>query len=459
MEYRYYLLLAALGLLLIIWMQGQQIDKHKGDKKHKLIELKLDKKRDAHGVIFGRQGHKVMYSPIEVEKHILCTAGSGCGKTSALLIPTLRSWQGTSFTIDISGDISRNCPDMPDKMVFEPENSDTIPYDVFASVDAIKDEDKQDEALEQLAHTLIPEPPNMSANAKYFADGGRKVLSAALIYGYRKGSDFCRICYNVVASNWQDLFQEILEGDIPKAKMYLNSFTGSNDQNTAGCYQQACDAVQLFATSADVARSVHRPFEGDALTPSNIEDKNIFIIIQDEKLELYSPLLNVIVAQFMQYISMRPVPPKGDPHYNDFTWVLLALDEFASLSIDANTFLPAMRKYRKKKVRIMALTQSLADLILMYGDDATRAMLANFKLKLLLGGLGDLESLEYFAKIIGYKKVTKRSISHSSRDTSRTESEDKEFIIEPADLDRMGDKAVLISEEGHFVLDKNFYYK
>ena len=86
-------------------------------------------------------------------------------------------------------------------------------------------------------------------------------------------------------------------------------------------------------------------------------------------------------------------------------------------------------------------------------------MLANFKLKLLLGGLGDLESLEYFAKLIGYRKVTKRSISHSSRDTSRTESEDKEYIIEPADLDRMGDKAILISEEGHFVLDKNFYYK
>lgn len=458
MSDRFMLLLGAFGLLLVILIQGTQINKD--EKKHKLIDLKLDKKNKAHGVIFGKQGHKVMYSPIEVEKHILCTAGSGCGKTSALLIPTLRSWQGTSFTIDISGDISRNCPDMPDKVVFEPENDSTIPYDVFASVDCISDVDKQDEALVQLAQTLIPEPPNMSANAKYFADGGRKILAGALIYGYRKGSDFCRICYNVVASNWQDLFSEILDGDVPKAKMYLNSFLGANDQNTAGCYQQACDAVQLFATSVDVAHSVHRPFEGEtALTPNNIEDKNIFIVIQDEKLELYAPLLNIIVAQFMQYISMRPVPPKGDPHYDDFTWVLMALDEFASLSIDDQTMLAALRKYRKKKVRIMALTQSLADIILLYGHDATRAMLANFKYTLLLGGLGDLESLKYFAEVIGYKKTTKRSISHSSRDTSRTESEDKEYIIEPADLDRMGDKAVLISEEGHFVLDKNFYYK
>ncbi len=33
---------------------------------------------------------------------------SGTGKTSALLIPTLRSWQGTALVVDISGDISAN---------------------------------------------------------------------------------------------------------------------------------------------------------------------------------------------------------------------------------------------------------------------------------------------------------------------------------------------------------------
>lgn len=462
----YYILLGLLGLLLVILLQGikgngKNNDSNQKQKIKQSNELKVDKKENAHGVIFGRTGkNSVLYSPIEVEKHILCTAGSGAGKTSSLLIPTLRSWRGTSLTIDISGDISRNCPDMPDKLIFEPEDSDTIPYNVFAMIDSIKDVDKQNEALVQLAYLLIPEPPNVSENSKFFLDGGRKILSSVLIYGYHKGADFCQICYNILASSWQNLFAEILEGDIDKAKMYIQSFVGSNEQNTAGCYQQACDAVQLFATNKDVSNAVHRPEDGaQALTPSNIESNNIFLIIQDEKLEVYASLLNIIVSQFMQYISARPVPPKGDPHYNDFSWVLLSLDEFASLGIDKETMLPALRKYRKKKVRIMALTQSLADINLLYGQDATRALLANFKYKVLLGGLGDVESSEYFAKLIGYHKVKKRSISHSSRDTSRTESEENEYIIEPADLDRMGDKAILISEEGHFILDKNFYYE
>lgn len=446
------LILAVFGLVLaaIIGAQGKQIHKQKRSKN-----LKIAHKTKAHGILFGlTQGKKVMYSPVNGEEHVLTCAGTGKGKTSSILIPTLRSWQGSSLSIDISGDISKNCPDMANKLIYEPEDPDTIPYDVFAAIDAMSgDRDKQDEMLEELALLLIPQPTNISSNAKFFSDGGRKILSAVLIYGYHKGADFCTICRNIVATSWQNMFKEILGGDDEKAKMYLASFSGSNEQNVAGCYQNAADAVQLFATNKNVYQSVRRPKEGEkAVTPPMIEDSNIFIIVQDEKLELFAPLMNIIVSQMMQYISSRTVKA-------DSKKILLTLDEFASLGIDSQTILAALRKYRKKLCRVMVLTQSVADINLLYGDDCTRSLLANFRYKVLLGGLGDLESLEMFAKLIGYKKVTKRSVSHSSRDTSRTESEEKEYIIEPAELDRMGDKVILISEDGHYILRKNFYYK
>ena len=384
---------------------------------------------------------------------MLVCAGTGQGKTSSILIPTLRSWTGTSLSIDISGDISRNCPDMPGKIAFEPENADTQPYNVFAAIDAVEDREKQDEMLEELAILLIPEPDNISANAKFFSDGGRKILTATLIYGFHMGADFCKICKNLVATPWSDMFAEIAGGDDEKAKMYIASFSGSNEQNIAGCYQSAADACQLFATNRNVYNSVRRPKAGEtAITPALIEDHNIFLIVQDEKLELFAPLVNIIVSQFMQYISSRVVTP-------DSKKILLTLDEFASLGIDKDTILGALRKYRKKLCRVMCLTQSVADINLLYGADCTRALLANFHFKCLLGGLGDLESLEMFAKLIGYHETTKRSVSRSSRDTSRTESEQKEYVIEPAELDRLGDKMVLISAEGHFILKKNFYYK
>ena len=52
----------------------------------------------------------------------------------------------------------------------------------------------------------------------------------------------------------------------------------------------------------------------------------------------------------------------------------------------------------------------------------TRGLIGNFDYKVLLGGIGDLESLETFSKLIGYKETTKRSVSKSSSGMSRTES-------------------------------------
>ena len=72
---------------------------------------------DAHGIIFGIKNKFKLYSPESEEGHVLVVGGSGLGKTSALLIPTLNSWHGTSFTIDISGDICKNV-NMPNKLVF-----------------------------------------------------------------------------------------------------------------------------------------------------------------------------------------------------------------------------------------------------------------------------------------------------------------------------------------------------
>jgi hypothetical protein len=452
LDEKFFIVLACISLLLLLFLQGR--GKVKSNNQKKLVNLKWGKRGKVHGVIFGRKGNKVLYSEATKEQHCFVCAGTGKGKTSSLLIPTLRSWTGSSLTIDISGDISKNCPNMENKLVFEPEDSQTIPYNVFSMIDKMDDIDKKNEALCQLAILLMPETPNMNDNAKFFLMNGRKILMASLIAFYHENLDFCEICRKVVSSSWQSLFNEIDEIGNQEAILYINGFVGANEANTSGCYQQVCEAINLFATNKNVINGVRRPSKGEmALEPSYIETSNIFVIVQDEKLELYAPLMNIIVSQFMQYISSRVVE-KGKSKT-----ILLALDEYASLHIDSGMILEATRKYRKRLCRLMILTQNLADLIILYGQNVTRGVIGNFDYKVLLGGIGDLESLETFSKLIGYKETTKRSVSKSSTGTSRTESEDKEYIIEPSELDRLGDKAVLISPEGHFILDKNFYYK
>lgn len=115
----------------------------------------------AKGVLFGKKFGLLAYSPEQDEGHILVLGPSGTGKTSALLIPTLRSWQGTALVVDISGDISANV-NTPNKIVFDPTSENCIPYDVFASINEVTDDTERQERLEQLAYLLLPDKANDS---------------------------------------------------------------------------------------------------------------------------------------------------------------------------------------------------------------------------------------------------------------------------------------------------------
>ena len=411
-------------------------------------QLKKASKEKAKGIIFGKQGFSLVYSPTQQEGHVAVFGGSGLGKTSALLIPTLRSWNGTSFTIDISGDICKNV-NMQRKMIYEPANPNSVPYNIFGTIDQMDDEDDRNEALEEIAFLLMPDDERMSDTSKFFQVEGRKILTAALIAFYHMGMDFIPICEKIVRSGWKELFQEIDATGYDKATQYINSFEGASEQNTAGC-KQSCDMVlKLFATNEKVKKTIRRPREGEkGFLPARIENHNVFVVVEDSKLKLYAPLLHIITAQSLEYFSQRSIEKKQT--------ILFCLDEFASLGKMEIT--NALRKLRKKRIRIMMLTQSMADIDLIYGRDERMAMMNNYRFKVVLGA-SDTDTQEYFAKLIGYQDTKKYSKSRNASQTTQIESEVKEWTIEPAELDRLKKELVLLHPDGYMKLKKNYYYK
>ena len=399
--------------------------------------------RNSKGIIFGKKMGKFVYSPTDNEGHILVVGGSGTGKTSSILIPTLQSWNGTSFTIDISGDISSNLH-MQNKLVYEPEIKNGVSYDVFNQIDCLSN-------VNDKAFLIMPETPNLSDAGKFYLTEGRKILTASLIAFYHQDLDFIEICEKIFTSDWKKLFSEIDNTQNKKAIAYIESFHGANETNTAGCKQNCDNYIKLFATNETIKSSIHRSKEGAlSFSPERINTHHVFVAIPDNKLELYAPLLHIITAQCLEFFSNRSNHEK--------TSILFNLDEFASLGkLD---IIPALRKLRKKKIRIMVLTQSLADLDIIYGKDVPTAMLNNFNFKIVLSA-SDTETQKFFAELIGYKKVPHKSTSVDSTGKNKTTTTTMvdELIIKPAELGRLGNKLVLIYPDGHILLKKNFYYK
>lgn len=253
------------------------------------------------------------------------------------------------------------------------------------------------------------------------------------------GWDFIAICEHFLSHDWRSLLNDIAKQQNATANMYISSFAGASEQNTAGCKQSADDALKLFAVNPKIKNALRKPASYEkSISPAALETKSIYVYLPDEKLKIYGDLMRIITAQSMEYFSSRP------PEHKQM--ILFCLDEFASFGKLQIT--EALRKLRKRHIRIMVLTQSLADLDIIYGKDERKAMLGNFKFTVLLG-CKDTETQEYFSKMIG----DKRSLVNSDNDIK------PKPIIKPADLAHLGQELFVICDDGSIRLKKNFYFK
>lgn len=293
----------AVVLLVLVYLHGQANHLPNPFARKNIVYRPAPKAR---GVLLGKKYGLLAYSPEQDEGHIIVMGPSGTGKTSALLIPTLRSWRGTALVVDISGDISANV-DTPNKIIFDPTAKDCVPYDVFASIDAAPDDSEKQERLEQLAYLLLPDKATDSEAGIFFAKNGRKMITAALICYYGMGWGFIEICEHFLGHDWRGLLNDIAQQKNKIANMYISSFVGASEQNTAGCKQAADDALKLFATNEKIKNALRKSASYEpSISPATLETNSIYIYIPDEKLKIYGDLLRIITAQSMEYFSSRP---------------------------------------------------------------------------------------------------------------------------------------------------------
>lgn len=405
--------------------------------------------KNSSGIVFGRDDHNLLVaSPETEEDHVLCIGGTKTGKTSALLIPTLRVFKGNAFVVDISGDISENVH-RQNTLIFAPLSDNSLPYNVFYGIDNEPDYSKKLELLSQLAYLLMPEEPDLNDDGRYFADNGRKMLNACLIHYYKKNMDFCEICREIILTDLDDLLNDIWESADEDTRVYISSFRKTNEKNNAGCKQAMDQTITLFASNHNVRMNLRRPkLNENFINPERMEDYDIFVQIPQDALKIIGPLFALILGQMFEFFYHRPLSVTKP--------LLFCLDEFACLGrID---ILNALRTLRKRHVRIMLLTQSFADLDDIYGQNKRKIMSDNCGYKVILKAT-DPDTQEYISRLIGEHAVEKVTHSWDGTHKSYTISMQNERIVEPAELAYLGDELILIGPTGYMRLQKNFYYK
>lgn len=406
-------------------------------------------KNNASGIIFGIDENKQLITSSEnEEEHVLCIGGTGSGKTSAILIPTLRVFSGNSFVIDISGDISENV-NRPNTLVFDLAKENYHPYNIFHSIDIATERTEKIERLNQISFLIMPDQLNSGDDGRFFCDNGRKMLISCLIFYYDLNLDFSDICQKIVSTEVNDLLCEIWDSNNEDARIFISSFRGTNEKNTAGCKQAMDQSITLFASNKLVRNNLRRPKEKElSICPMMLENYNVFIRIDESKLNIYAPLISIIIAQMFEYFSQRST--------SITTPILFCLDEFARLGqID---ILDALRTLRKRRVRIILLTQSFADLDAIYGECNRKIIADNCSYKVILKAT-DPDTQEYLSRLIGEYDSIKITHSWSQNHNTISKSTQKARIIEPAELSYLGNYLILHGPKGYKKLRKNYYFE
>jgi len=355
--------------------------------------------------------------------------------------------------VDISDDISANVH--TDKLEFRPNAPKTTPYNLFGGIDNESDNARVSENLLKLSYLLMPENPRITGGGIYFYEGGRSILTAALIAFYHRGDDFIDICKSISRRDFNSLCAEITDCKNDLANQFISSFRGVNEMNSAGCKQEADKAIKLFATSEKLAKCIRRPSSGEkCITPASLEKDSVYIVLQDD-MDVYAPLLNIITNQVLDYLLKRP-------NYTGLP-VLICLDEFSS--IGRMNITNALRKLRKKHCRILLLTQSLSDIDLTYGKE--RAVIMDCCEYKVVLSCGNAETQEYLSRLIGEELIPYTSKTapvglvswFPSRETSTTESERYDRIVRPEEFSRLDDDLILIYPGGYMRLRKNYFWE
>ena len=168
------------------------------------------------------------------------------------------------------------------------------------------------------------------------------------------------------------------------------------------------DHAVAFATDP-VVKAAFTP-SADSFNWSDLKTHNIFIRVEQSKIEQLSPVITMLITQLVRYLERRP--NKFTPEGRRIKPVLLLLDEFARLG-KVDVIAGALATLRIKKVTIAIFLQSISQLDLLYGVHQRKVIMDNCSYLAVLSA-NDPDTQKYVSDRIGDHEVQKLTRNYTN---------------------------------------------
>lgn len=422
--------------------------------QQKVVRRELRSKKPE-GILFGRRGKSYIRKPIAADGHVLVLGGSGSGKSSAGVIPTILANPGTSvFAIDIKGELSYKATKRTDSQVkvVNPSDRYSSGYDPLYLLTSDSTETEIYETMRLISESLISLPADLKD--PFWKTSARNLLSGLLIYYYKSGTKtFIGLVDKILSKPIKDSVKEIMENAdaVSTERRYMVQFVDLAEETLGGIVTEMNNHLILFANDRDIRYALRD--NPNKATPVLLDQGySIYLSIQEHKLTAYYDFLQLVLNQM--FFEMEQRPETANP-------VLFIIDELPRIlsAGKIERLLDGAKTLRSRKVTLYLIIQSVEALMSAYSESQAMDLISNCSYVMILDAASTKTQkmiVEWAGKFLHRKKSWSNGASKSSISTSFEEKN----LIDAADIMQLKQnrKVMLVSPYGFYIIDKNPYY-
>lgn len=423
--------------------------------------------RDTKGFFIGAlKSTPLFYDPFaRGHGHMLTYAPSRTGKTVCAVIPALLHWFGGSvFVTDVKGELTATTSRLrrlrgQRVLILNPFNVPGFKSVRFNPLRPLFDDvlHHQGKNLGELARLiasqLIPEPSQPYGDGRFFRGGGRRLLTAMMLYLAVFEPANCHFPFlrkliwstsdekRVIAAKMQsttwfggllrdygNMLADMLE------PQYIKTFGAFRDN--------AVDALEIYDAHTDFGRSV---MESDFALSDMLNGKTtLYVILPESKIQTHGAWMGLITTLLIETISGAPKPSP----------ILMLLEEMGNLGRIPNlakllSLLPG------RGVRSWMIFQSRRQPVEIYGPQ-TAGVIEEQSSLIQSWSIRSEEDRKAWSARIGTTTRKARSLSRDPHDTQApwrlSVNERAAPVLPPDEIARLGTSQQLIAIDGQPVI-------
>ena len=425
------------------------------------------------GMVLGKDKRTGMYVCQDIKRgvaHELIIGGSGSGKSSCLIIPTLLcNKDQTVVAIDIKGELSAKTVSLKEAAesgricILNPNDRSSCGYDPLYELNSTETPDPHQivSTWQQIAECLIAKSP--SEKDPYWTESAKNLCIGLGIYYWKAGyKEFIDNINKMLSAPITEQVIEVLENAKPSSPEYryivmFGDLTDDKGKVTLGTiFSNLANKLTLFVNDQDLRYWLKTNIR--RCTPYTVfkERKSIYITLREEKLEVYAGLLKLIIDQLLKEAERQT-----DVSGSDGKSVMFIIDELPRIlqAQKLSSLINAVKTLRSKGVILCMVTQSYSALQQAYSKPEVDDLLNNCEYIVCLSAK-DPSTAKMISAWAGH--YLERSVSRQEgRNQSNSTSYVEKNILTEADLLKLQEsgEAILISPHGWCRIKKTPYYK